>query len=298
MQLWKNTGWWAGVLLILFIVTGIGLRYWLFKTIRGKPLSRARALRLARKLPDMVDKLLQQFVSPEGRVNYRAMRQNPELLNRILGVMYWVSPETLPRLFSSQTLKLSYWINAYNVSVLRNVLAFPRWNNLSSRWRQFRFFAAHSFVYGRKTWSLYNLEMKLIRPRFREPRIHFAINCASLGCPRLPLTAFRGEKLDAQLDKETRKFLHENRNVSFLKEKRIVKLSSILKWFESDFLNGAVWRGQKPGKPTILKYLNLYRAPERKIPVKGVQVQYLPYDWRLNSQHPRIVHSFQKVKGK
>jgi hypothetical protein len=78
--------------------------------------------------------------------------------------------------------------------------------------------------------SLYHLENGIIRKRFPDPRGHFALNCTSLGCPRMPRQAFSGKNLDGQLDMETRKFVAEERNFKVDYENNTIFLSEIFKF--------------------------------------------------------------------
>jgi hypothetical protein len=92
------------------------------------------------------------------------------------------------------------------------------------------------------------------------------------GCPRLPRQPFEAARLDAELDREARRFLNEERNVRVDPAARTVHLSSILKWYESDFL--AV-------RPTLIEYVNQYR----EVPIGAdYDVEFLPYDWTLNQR--------------
>ena len=149
------------------------------------------------------------------------------------------------------------------------------------------FFAFERRTFGGATTSLYYLEHRVIRKRFAEPRVHFALNCASRGCPRLPRAAFTAEGLSAELERETRTFFAEPRNARFDDATRTLHLSSILDWFESDFTD---WmQAVHPERePTLLEYVRLH-APE---PLQHrldacddtCRVAFVPYDWRLNDQ--------------
>ena len=130
----------------------------------------------------------------------------------------------------------------------------------------FSFFGLTFFkMDGGKT-NLYDLENSIVRPRFKEPRVHFALNCASIGCPQLPPKAFLPETLEAQLAAETEKFLHEPRNVNLQGDK--VVLSEIFKWYEEDF----------PPSPTAWIQ---GQASDLGL-AEGLQVEHNPYDWALN----------------
>jgi hypothetical protein len=151
------------------------------------------------------------------------------------------------------------------------------------------FFVFQKLIIGGRKISLYRLEKSVIRKRFPDPRVHFALNCASLGCPRMPRQAFSGKNLDEQLDMETRKFMAEERNFKIDYENKTIFLSEIFKWYESDFLS---WYKQNNPQKTagLLKYIALYLAPEKVAELKKIEknytLQFIPYDWRLNDQVP------------
>lgn len=135
--------------------------------------------------------------------------------------------------------------------------------------KKFTFFYRRIFTIGDKSISLYNFENDVIRP-LGEERVHFALNCMAVSCPRLPRTAFGAETLDRQVDTETRKFLAEPRNVRIDPIKRELWLAAIFEFYTKDFLAHA---------PTLVDYVNRFRA--EKIP-SDYKVRYLEYDWTVN----------------
>lgn len=134
-----------------------------------------------------------------------------------------------------------------------------------------------------KTRSLDDIEHGLIRGsgRYAEPRIHFAANCASVGCPALREEAYVGHKLDAQLEQQAHRFLGDRtRNRT---EEKSLKVSSIFKWYRDDFEAG--WRGAH----TLADFLALYAEPLglketqiRQLQQGDMAIEFLNYDWRLN----------------
>jgi hypothetical protein len=119
-------------------------------------------------------------------------------------------------------------------------------------------------------------------------RIHFALNCASLSCPRLPKRAFRAETLDAELDRETRRFLAEPQNASVDATRERLRLSSIFDWYESDFVD---WmKVARPAEePSLRGYALLYLPPSRAEALRACtacRVEFARYDWGLNDRQP------------
>lgn len=100
------------------------------------------------------------------------------------------------------------------------------------------FFLFESIQLGGHTTRLYWLENSLIRRRFEEPRVHFALNCASISCPRRPTEEFRGDRLGDQLTRETKNFLSQHRHFEIDMDKGVVRLSSIFDWYTRDFGRG------------------------------------------------------------
>jgi hypothetical protein len=139
-------------------------------------------------------------------------------------------------------------------------------------------------VCGGEYLSLNQIEDDIVRGEFLDPRVHFALNCASLGCPRLPREAFRAPALDRQLDRETRRFLADPDHLRVDSARRTVQLSMVFQWYAPDFLR---WLRETRGlaRPTVLDYVKLYAPPALAGQIgAGYKLEYLPYDWRLNDQ--------------
>ena len=244
------------------------------------------------------DRVLEQYVNERGLVDYSALRVDLEDLEGYYYLITIYSPDSHPNLFPSEKHKLAYWINAYNAGAIKTVMTYyPISSVLDVKQPGIFFFLSDKsgffffqrLTFGGETTSLYYLENQVIRKRFGDPRIHFAINCASFGCPRLPRKSFSGEKLDQQLDHEARLFLTEKRNFKIYHDENVIYLSSIFKWYEEDFTN---WYSAKfPGrKSDLLSYIELYLTPEKIEELKKVgnsyTLRFVPYDWRLNDQKP------------
>lgn len=242
-----------------------------------------------------LDRVQSRFVDAEGRVDYAALAREPGDLERYYALLAAYSPDSAPHLFPTPEAELAYWIDAYNASVLVTVLRYYPIPSVTAVPTPFPpslvsdkigFFYLQEVTLGGEETNLYDLENSVIRGRFREPRIHFALNCASLGCPRLPQHAFTADQLDRQLDEETRRFFAEERNLRIDHAARVVHLSSILDWYEQDFTGWYAIR--HPGTtPVLLDYVALYVDPERReemLRARAYDVEFVPYDWSLNDQ--------------
>ncbi len=246
-----------------------------------------------------LDDVQNRFVDVRGRVDYHALQRDPARLDRYY---FWItqeSPDTNPERFPTRDDELAYWINAYNASVLYTVnqyypvasvtdigSVFP----LSVINDKIGFFFLQQVDVGGETTNLYDLENSTIRPRYPDPRIHFALNCASIGCPRLPQEAFTGPRLQEQLDREAYAFFAEDRNLRFDHDTKTVWVSSILDWYESDFTD---WLATShPSEPaTLLTYVSLYAPKVHEAAIlrakqEGYEVDFIEYDWGLNDQNP------------
>jgi hypothetical protein len=224
-----------------------------------------------------------------GFVDYEALSKDRADLDAYLNAISKTSPRNKPELFVDKDDQLAYWINAYNALIFQNVLRrLPGIKRVDES--LLKFFMLDSFNLGGETFSLKGLEDEVVRAVYRDPRIHFALNCASFSCPRLPEEAFTGEKLDAQLDRETRKFVAEPRNVTIDEAGGKLILSKLFdpSWFQSDFTDfptaqAVVEAGSAAEK--VVAFINLYRAADAQIPARegGWSLESRTYDWTLNS---------------
>ncbi len=177
--------------------------------------------------------------------------------------------------------QLAYWINLYNALTVRVVLdAYPvdsiRDIDISPG-----LFA--DGPWGRKLvriegedLSLNDIEHRILRPIWRDPRIHYAVNCAAIGCPNLPATAFTGETVDARLEQAARDYVNHPRGSRVAGGRLLV--SSIYVWFQEDF--GGDDRG-------VIAHLKRYAEPDLAAQLMGLsEIDGHDYDWRLNDIGP------------
>jgi nucleotide-binding universal stress UspA family protein len=243
-----------------------------------------------------LDRVLRRFVDDTGRVDYAGLAADAADLGRYYRLVATHGPDSHPALFPTVRSRLAYWINAYNAAVLATVLThYPIARVTDVRPPSLLavlpdaagFFLFQRVTLGGRTTSLYALEHAIIRRRFADPRVHFALNCASRGCPRLPRRAFVPETLDEALDHETRRFVAEARNVAVDHGARAVHLSAIFAWYAEDFLRW--YRIRFPGeRATLLRYVACYLPAAEAGALRAVEgfytVRFRAYDWRLNDQ--------------
>lgn len=217
------------------------------------------------------DKLLHKYVDTKGRVDYARLRASAADMAKLDRLYAQVGRQSLDAL-PDKNAQLAFLINAYNVCVWKNVLMRPPFKDLGSPSQQQDFFGATEFLIAGQTLNLNKLESDFIRARYKDPRIHMAVNCASGGCPQLPNEAFTPTNLERELEREVREFCNESRNVHYDAATKTVHLSHIFDWYAKDFGDMA------------LAFINKYRAPQHQIP-SDAKVQYVDYDWRLNDNH-------------
>ena len=214
--------------------------------------------------------VLQESVDEHGNVDYAGLAAAPQTLERFVALLRDVGPRQRPELFAGEADRLAYYLNAYNALVLYDVL--DHWPLRSPRDIRLRFFYTTRFVVDGAKTNLYELENHVIRGTFDEPRIHFALNCASIGCPRLPRTAFRPERLEEQLRELTLEFLAASRNVRV--EDDAVVLSELFDWYAVDF------------PPDPVSWIRAHgTGPAAELPLDR-PVRYAPWDWSINAQGP------------
>jgi hypothetical protein len=233
-----------------------------------------------------LDRVQATYVDDRGRVDYAGLKANQKDLIAYVTGLEQVSPESHPGRFPAREDRMAYWMNAYNAFVLKGVVdAYPV-KSVRDIKVAFGFFKRTYFTAGGKRYTLDDIEHRILREQFGDPRIHAAINCASGGCPRMPRKAFRPDGLEARLEAEMRFFLQEPRNVRIDREQNAIYLSEILKWFETDFTG---WYRQEHGVENagMKDYLMLYLPEQDRRYVKAhpdLRLQYVDYDWTLNDQ--------------
>jgi len=183
--------------------------------------------------------------------------------------------------------QLAFLINAYNANMVEKILL--RYPNIKSVWDYGKlignpFKDGFISLFGRKV-SLDNIEHDTIRAKgvYDDPRIHMAVNCASVGCPMLREEAFTGDKIDAQLEEQVVRFLSDKSRNRYNTANNALEVSEIFKWYAVDFTSGL--KGIKSREQFFAKYANALtdNAEYQKIIRDGkAEFKHLDYDWGLN----------------
>jgi hypothetical protein len=182
-----------------------------------------------------------------------------------------------PEAFSTRDERIAFWINAYNAFAIQGIL-----DGLSpgSLWGRYHYFIARRHRVGGEEINLYDLERSILVKVFHEPRIHFAIVCASRSCPPLRAEAFVADRLEAQLDDQARTFLNDPMRNRFDSRQRVAWLSMIFRWFSEDFINHS---------GSLIAYVQPYlrdHSLRQDLDPARYRVQFLEYDWSLNGPRP------------
>lgn len=226
--------------------------------------------------------VLETYVDVDGYVDYQILASDRAALDDYLSIIKSVGPQSSPDQFPSEDHRLAYYINAYNALVFEGVLS--RGPESKSVWRGLisglNFFVRMDVMIDGRETNLRNLENDIIRDGFKDPRIHAALNCASVSCPRLPQYVFTPESLQQQLDDAIREFVNSPLNVRPETEKRVVYLSEIFDWFDDDFLEFEKANGN--ASPSLIDYINRYRADGMEID-SGYDIRFIKYNKGINS---------------
>jgi hypothetical protein len=172
------------------------------------------------------NEMLQTTVTDKGFVDYDAIAAAGKI-DSIIEVIAKTDPQSL----TSITEQLVFYINSYNVLVIKTILAGKSPRNVFSR---IDFFKGPKYNVAGQNVNLSDLEHKIIRP-LNEPRIHFTLVCAALSCPKLLNAIYTGSNLEQQFNTATRQFINNVDRNHFDQAEKTAHLSKIFKWFSEDF---------------------------------------------------------------
>jgi hypothetical protein len=212
--------------------------------------------------------LLGKYVK-DGVVNYQGLKNEESVLDKYLKVLEEIDSKLL-----SRSDKFAFYINAYNAWTIKLILSgYPDIKSIKDLGSLFKSpWKKKICRIDGKTITLDDIEHNILRPRFKDPRVHFAINCAAKSCPPLRSEPYRGGELDKQLDEMTKAFINDLESNHMVDHTLYV--SSIFKWFAEDFNKDIVGFFLKYAKGDLKKQLKANK--------ENIKVKYLDYDWSLN----------------
>lgn len=218
--------------------------------------------------------LLKRFVDADGFVDYQAWQADTAARQQLQRYLSELS-QASDTIRATRRGQLAFWINAYNAVTIEGILQVYPTDSIrshTSRLGGYNIWKDLPLLVGGKKFSLHAIEHDVLRKQ-GEPRIHFAIVCASVGCPRLLNEAYVPARVDLQLAQNTADFFSRRQNLRW-RPGQPLQLSSIMKWFASDF--GSTTREQIE---SVRKYFP--ESVRENLPA-DVRVEYLEYDWALN----------------
>lgn len=220
--------------------------------------------------------------SENGQVEYQALQNAPEVITQVLGQFESVSEADYDGWAGAK--KKAFWINAYNFAMIKTVVQhYPLSKGAS--WKAVAY-PANSVQQIPKIWdrpairllgkdrSLNEIEHEILRKEFKDPRVHFALVCASTGCPVLRAEPYSEDKLDAQFADQVRIFLADKNKFSYDKKANVFYLSPIFKWFGEDFKSSG----------GVIAFIKQYWQAEDAASVSQPKIKWLTYDWSLNEK--------------
>jgi hypothetical protein len=209
---------------------------------------------------DSFDALLRKNVSTTGKVNYKGFGEDKATLDTYLQLL----SDNMPLDSASWEEKMAFWINAYNASTISLITRnYPTTSIL--KLDNGKTWDVKRIKLGGKKYSLNQIENEILRAKFKDVRIHFAVNCAAQSCPPLYNHAFTAANLESQLDERTRLFVNDKKYNTITAKS--LKVSKIFEWYAGDFGN-------------LVTFLNQYSTVE--ISTKAAVV-YHEYNWDLNN---------------
>jgi len=239
----------------------------------GRPTPAPRALAAAAPIDHgAYDRLLTKHVSAKGLVDYKGFKADEKEFNAYLALL----SKTPPAATWTKPEQMAYWINAYNAFTIRLVLDHYPVKSIKDIGSKIKIpfvttpWAISFFSIGGKKMSLDNIEHGTLRKQYNDPRIHFALVCASYSCPRLRNEAYTAAKLESQLDDQGRDFLNNPAKNKVGKD--AAQLSKYFDWYKGDWTKN----GQ-----TVASWVNKYSTTKLDA---GAKVSYLDYNWSLNEQ--------------
>lgn len=175
--------------------------------------------------------------------------------------------------------QLAFWINLYNAATVSVVLEYypvSSIRDISPGFLSFGPWGKKLLRIEGQELSLNDIEHRILRPLWREPRLHYALNCASLGCPNLQRDAYTPDNTQAMLDRAAREYVNHPRGVAIVDGE--LRVSSIYSWFREDFGSG---------EADVIKHLREYAQPELAAELAGFSsIDDDQYDWALNNMTP------------
>jgi Protein of unknown function, DUF547 len=225
----------------------------------------------------LFNRILNEYVDDKGLVDYNGIAKDKNFY-AYMDALKNADVQTL-----TKDGQLAFWINAYNAVTIEKVI---RWKPKKSVretivpgvWISTKFFTTRENEVAGKKMSQDDIENDILRKQFHDPRIHFAIICASMGCPPIPKFAYTGEMVQSQLESETRKYLNSPRGTRIDRAKNTLYISKVFDWFKDDFIKAA---------GSVMNFIKPYLNEETlRFLETNPKIDYIEYNWALNAREP------------
>ena len=220
----------------------------------------------------LFDELLRKYVDGDGLVDYKGIQAERSKLKSYLNLLEYNAPKAN----WSEDQQLAFWINAYNAYTIDLILTHYPVKSIKEIGSTIKIpFVSTAWdvkfiTIGDEEYDLNNIEHGIIRKEFDEPRIHFALVCAAISCPKLQNRAYTAENLEKMLSKAATEFLADTEKNDFKSAKK-AELSKLFNWYGGDFNNNG----------TLVEYLNQYSPVQLE---ENAKISWKDYDWALNEQ--------------
>lgn len=215
--------------------------------------------------------LLNKHVDEAGNVDYKGFKSEEKALNEYLTVLSKNHPDNSWK----RNDRLAFWINAYNAFTVKLIVKNYPLKSIKdlggSIYKVNTPWDIKFIKIGEEVYDLNNIEHGMIRKEFSDPRIHFAVNCASVSCPKLRNEAYVGTTIEQQLEDQAKYFIN-NKVKNQIKSTKKAKLSKIFRWYKGDFTSSGM---------SIVEYINQYADVKLEADAK---IEFLDYDWDLNGK--------------
>ncbi len=240
------------------------------------------------------ERLLRNYVDANGYVNYERWHRDAmsiAQLDSYLAAVSAFSPDSSPDRFPSRNDELAYWMYGYNAYVIKSVLSNWPLDSVTDVKAPIEvvkgmgFFYRLRYLFGGRAYSLLAVENEKIRKEYKDPRIHFVLNCASESCPVIRPELPTGDALELLLADSAREFVNDPANVQIDHNDQVIYLSAIFKWYEDDYLNWLRADG-RPVDKGLLDYITpiaegtLADDLER---ASGYAIEFRDFDWTVNA---------------
>lgn len=225
----------------------------------------------------LFDQILSEYVNDKGLIDYNGIARDKRFYK------YIDSLKAADVTALTRDGQLAFWLNAYNAVTIEKVIRWKpkksvRETIISGVWISTKFYTTRENYVAGKKMSQDDIEHEILRKQFQDPRIHFAIICASMGCPPQPRFAYTGEMVQSQLESETRKYLNSPRGTRIDQAENTLFLSKVLDWFGDDFVKAA---------GSVMNFIKPYLAKETLMFLnRNPKIDYIHYDWALNAREP------------